>query len=85
MKMLHVFGLLAASLLPLTAFLMAFSGGPFPKLTGGFDEDTCLQCHNSFQLNEGRTLGGVFYLRGVPDRYQPGETYPITIVLGQPG
>ena len=85
MKMRHITGLLAASILPLTALLMAYSGGPLPRLTGGFDEDTCLQCHNGFLLNEGRTLGGVFYLRGVPDRYQPGETYPIIVVIGQPG
>ena len=81
----HILGLLAASLLPLTALLMAYSGGPSPRLTGGFEEDTCQQCHKDFALNEGRTLGGVFYLRGVPDRYQPGATYPITVVIGQPG
>ncbi len=85
MKMRHISGLLAVSVLPLTALLMAFSSGPNPRLTGGFNEGTCLQCHTAFPLNEGRTLGGVFYLRGVPDRYQPGGTYPITVVIAQPG
>ena len=85
MKLRHILGLLAASLVPLTALLMAYSGGPLPRLTGGFEEETCLQCHKDFLLNEGRTLGGVFYLRGVPGRYQPGETYLITVVIGQPG
>ncbi len=85
MKTRHILGLLAVSVLPLTALLMAFSSGPYPKLTGGFDEDTCLQCHNAFALNEGRTLGGVFYLGGVPDQYQPGGTYPLTVIIAQPG
>ena len=37
--------------LSLTALLMAFSGGPDPRLTGGFEEDTCQQCHKDFALN----------------------------------
>ncbi len=85
MKVRHVAACVTALLLPLTALLLAFSSGPDPRMTGGFGEQTCLQCHNSFQLNEGRTRGGVFYLQGVPERYRPGETYPITVVIGQPG
>ncbi len=65
--------------------LMANSTGPLPRHTGGFGEQTCLQCHTSFKLNEGRTVGGVFEIRGVPVAYETGQTYPITVVIGQPG
>ena len=58
---------------------------PLPQLTGGFQEETCHSCHNSFLLNEGRTRGGTFFLSGVPAHYQSGESYPITVVIGQPG
>ena len=78
--------LLGASLsvLPITA-LLAFSSGPLPRFTGGFQEETCLACHNSFSLNEGRTRGGDFHIRGVPENYRGGESYPITVLIGQPG
>ena len=85
MKLRTLSGIPAALLLPLTAWLMSYSGGPSPRLTGGFNEETCRQCHNSFLRDEGRTRGGVFTLRGVPQRYEPGRIYPITLVLGQPG
>jgi hypothetical protein len=64
---------------------MAYSTGPVPKVTGGFGESTCVQCHSSFSLNEGRTLGGVFHLLGVPKIYRAGTSYPITVVIGHPG
>ncbi len=78
------------SLLPLLTLLlpgmlMAYSNGPVPKLTGGFGEQTCVLCHNSYSLNDGRVRGGVFHLEGVPRTYQSGHTYPLTIVIGQPG
>ncbi|MEE8348588.1 MAG: DUF5777 family beta-barrel protein [Acidobacteriota bacterium] len=72
------------SVLPLTA-LLAFSSGPLPHFTGGFQEETCLTCHNSFTLNQGRTRGGDFNISGVPENYRGGESYPITILIGQPG
>jgi len=77
-----LFSFLAA---PATAVLFGFSSGPLPRLTAGFREGTCLQCHSSFKLNEGRTIGGVFEVRGVPKTYQQGRTYPITVIIGQPG
>ena len=72
------------SVLPLTA-LLAFSSGPLPRYTGGFHEETCVACHNSFSLNEGRTRGGDFHIKGVPENYRGGESYPITVFIGQPG
>ncbi len=71
--------------LGLTSLVIAYSRGPLPKLTGGFGEQTCMMCHNSYKLNDGRTLGGTFEIRGVPPKYVAGEKYPITVVIGQPG
>lgn len=76
--------LLAPGLL-LTAALRANAKGPLPQLTAGFGEDSCVACHDSFELNEGRTRGGVFHLLGVPENYEPGQSYPITVLIGQPG
>ncbi|MDA2929563.1 DUF5777 family beta-barrel protein [Acidobacteria bacterium AH-259-O06] len=83
---LYRFFLLSSLLLwPLTAYLLGFSGGPLPRLTGGFQEQTCHSCHNSFRLNEGRTRGGMFYIAGVPATYNAGQSYPISVLIGQPG
>ncbi len=85
MHLSRLLALLCLLILTLTTLLLGFSDGPLPKLTGGFQEETCHSCHNSFPLNEGRTLGGMFLLSGVPTNYQSGDSYPITIVIGQPG
>ena len=69
----------------LTALLMAYSSGPLPKMTGGFGEKTCVMCHNSYRLNDGRALGGAFEIQGVPQKYVMGQTYPITVVIAHPG
>lgn len=80
----------AIFLLPIFIFLTALvvlsnSAGPLPRHTAGFREQTCLQCHNNFKLNEGRTIGGVFEIRGAPVTYEKGQSYPITVIIGQPG
>jgi len=67
-----------------SALLWSFSSGPLPSLTGGFQEQSCNSCHSSFELNQGRTMGGVFHLSGVPKIYSPGMTYPISVIIGQP-
>jgi len=85
MKLQKLLLLLPLSMLPAAAILLGFSSGPLPKLTGGFREETCLQCHGSFKLNEGRTIGGVFEIHGVPKTYEPGKVYNLTVVIGQPG
>ncbi len=65
--------------------LLGYSSGPLPRLTAGFRENTCRQCHNSYRLNEGRTLGGFFEIQGVPKTYQQGVVYPVTVIIAQPG
>ena len=67
-----------------SALLWSFSSGPLPSLTGGFQEQSCNSCHSSFELNQGRTMGGIFHLSGVPKIYSPGMTYPISVIIGQP-
>ncbi len=65
--------------------LLAYPDGPFPRLTGGFGEDTCTMCHSGFELNEGRTLGGDLRIAGIPASYKAGEMYPLRVVIAQPG
>jgi hypothetical protein len=77
--------LLPFMILGTAALLLSFSRGPLPKLTGGFGEETCTSCHQSFPLNEGRLRGGVFQIVGVPKTFVAGETYPLSVVIGQPG
>jgi len=52
--------------------------GPPPGHTGGFGEPTCLLCHVGADLNG---YGGRVTIRGLPERYEPGESYALTIVL----
>lgn len=73
-------------LLPtLTATLPAFPDGPFPQLTGGFGEGTCLNCHKNYDLNAGRALGGSFEIEGVPGTYEAGRSYTLRVIISQPG
>ncbi len=69
----------------LTWGLLAFPDGPYPRLTGGFNEETCVSCHNSHPLNLGRTLGGTLQVSGVPRNYEKGVTYPIRVAISHPG
>ncbi len=39
---------------------------------------TCYACHNSYAANSG---GGFIRLDGLPSRYQPGQSYDLTLVL----
>jgi hypothetical protein len=61
------------------------SSRPGVMLTGGFGESTCGQCHSSHRLNEGRPLGGTFEIEGIPDEYEAGKSYRLTIVIAHPG
>jgi hypothetical protein len=36
-------------------------------------------------INDGRSIGGDFRIDGVPHAFQPGQTYPITVTISQPG
>lgn len=80
------FMILLFTMIPSTAgLLLCNSRGPLPKLTGGFGEGTCAMCHVNFPLNEGRLHGGVFQIDGAPRSYTAGATYPMVVVVGQPG
>ncbi|MBX7221639.1 MAG: hypothetical protein K1Y36_16935 [Blastocatellia bacterium] len=60
-----------------------FSSGPDPGYTNApGDIDTCVNCHDQFQLNTG---SGQVSLTGLPQVYQPGQTYPLTISVEQQG
>lgn len=50
--------------------------------TGGFDEPTCYACHFDGSLNE---EGGSLVIAGVPDTYEPGETYRFAVRLHREG
>lgn len=57
--------------------------GPPLGHTGGFGEPTCHACHNELELDaEG---SGQLELDGLPERYEPGETYLLTVVLASEG
>ena len=66
-------------------FALGNSSGPQTRLAGGFQEGTCVRCHSAHGLNDGRLLGGVFKIDGVPRSYQPGQAYPITVTIAHPG
>lgn len=72
---------LALLALPITA-LWAYRDGPPPNMTGGLGGQTCHICHSDGPLNE---VGGSLALRGIPDRYEPGATYPIVVSLTREG
>jgi hypothetical protein len=70
-------------LMAMAAMLVfAFQGGPPPGYTGYFGEPNCHDCHADRDVDSG---GGTFEIRGVPEQYTPGQTYPITVSLGQSG
>lgn len=70
--------LLTTLLLP--AAVLAYSGGAPNGLTGAPGEGNCTQCHAGNGLNDS---AGLFQI-GIPAVYEPGESYTITVLLGQP-
>jgi hypothetical protein len=56
--------------------------GPIPGFSGGFGESSCAACHFDGELDE---APGKLVLSGVPDRYEPGAAYPLTLTLTRPG
>ena len=85
MKLTKTIFLLSIFIFLGAVILLANSAGPLPRHTAGFREQSCLHCHTSFKLNEGRVIGGVFEIRGAPVTYEKGQSYPITVIIGQPG
>jgi hypothetical protein len=79
----HKLALKAALLMVLaTVFVFANSAGPPAGYTSAFGEPNCTQCHDSYDVDSG---DGEFFIDGVPEAYTPGETYTITVSLGQIG
>jgi hypothetical protein len=62
--------------------LWAYKDGPPPKMTGGFGDATCHMCHAD---NPPNAPGGELALRGIPERYSPGQAYSIEIRLSRAG
>jgi hypothetical protein len=61
----------------------AYSGGPPDGHAGEPPEfNTCTACHSSFPLNSGN---GSLAVLNVPPSYIPGEVYPLTVYLVDPG
>jgi hypothetical protein len=60
----------------------AYRDAPPPGFSSGFGEPSCHACHFSREPNQ---APGGLALRGVPERYAPGATYPITVILTRPG
>jgi hypothetical protein len=69
-------------ILVLPTLALAYSGGPPDGMTGAPpSNNTCVQCHSTNPLNSGN---GSFSIDG-PTEYVPGQVYPITVTLQDPG
>ena len=66
--------------LPLLAY--AVSSGPPPGYTGAPGERNCTDCHSGSAVNSG---GGGVTISGVPQSYQPGQQYTISVTVQQGG
>ena len=62
--------------------LLAFSSGPPLAHTGAFGESTCIVCHSGNSLN---SPGGSLSIGNVPQNYEPGQVYPIQVVISRSG
>jgi hypothetical protein len=58
-----------------------YADGAPSGFSGGFGEPSCHACHFHAALNPGP---GRVTIAGVPDRFKPGERYPLTITLTRP-
>jgi hypothetical protein len=66
--------------LPLSA--LGFKEGPYPNVTGGFGEQSCHLCHLDNPIN---APGGSVALDGVPERYESGKSYRLTVTISREG
>jgi hypothetical protein len=74
---------LALALFPASTLLaLHFRDGPPARVTGGFGEDSCAACHAGAAPND---AAGKLALEGLPDRLEPGATYPLEVTLSYPG
>jgi hypothetical protein len=58
--------------------VFAFSDGPAPGHSGGFDEPTCHSCHFDNSPDDG---SGTLALVGLPEVYTPGASYRLEVTL----
>ena len=56
-----------------------YPDAPPPATTGGFGEPTCVSCHFAATPD---TLGSLA-LRGLPEAYEPGRTYDLSVELAR--
>jgi hypothetical protein len=61
---------------------LPYADGAPPGFSGGFKEQACDACHFEAKPN---TPPGQVTLTGVPERYAPGQQYPLAIALSRPG
>lgn len=73
---------LAVGMLAAVAIAAAYGDGPPPGHTGGFGEPTCRYCHADKPLND---PGGAAAILGLPEAFQPGTTYELTVAVTRPG
>ncbi len=78
---------LCAAVLVLTGTAAAVSAvpiaeGPPPGFTGGFGEPSCVACHVGSDIN---AFGGRVVVEGVPNAYEHGAEYLLTVVLEAEG
>lgn len=69
----------AAVVLFLPVLLLAYKSGPGPRMTGGFGEPTCAQCH------QGQPPGDRALKIDAPRSYRGGGTYEVRVTLARPG
>lgn len=68
--------------LAVSAFTVsAYRDGPPEAHTGGFGEPTCQTCHFGGELN---AAPGRLEIRGLPEKFTPGQAYSLRVVLSRP-
>jgi hypothetical protein len=75
----------AAAFLATTVRLVtshAYAEGAPPGFSGGFKEESCHACHFHAELNSG---GGRVTIEGVPERFEGGQRYLLTVTLTRAG
>lgn len=50
-------------------------------MAGGSGANTCHMCHSDNPLN---APGGSLVVKGLPETYQPGTSYPVTLTVSRP-
>ncbi|MBN2053312.1 hypothetical protein JW905_00230 [bacterium] len=79
MKIRRYWSLLLATAFWTQSVVLANSSGPSNGYTGAPGEGTCMQCH-AFGAGNGELV-----ILGVPNNYEPGATYTVTVRLEDPG